>query len=225
VHGEDRLFRTTVETAEAIKVFYNCAISAKIVLANTIMEVCHKTGADCDRVIDALSMATDRVISPKYLRGGMGDGGACHPRDGLAMSWLARRLDLSYDLMGEMMQAREAQTGWLADLAAHYAGLTGLPVVILGKAYKPHSDLTSGSPALLLAQLLDDRGHEPAAHWDPYTDDWGLKAEGPAAVYVIGTRHHDFAFCEFPAGSVVLDPFGFIPDKAGVTVVRVGRKS
>ena len=70
---------TSIDTAEAVKVFYNTVISAKIVIGNTIMEVCHKTGADCDAVIDALSLATDRVVSAKYLRGGMGDGGAMSP--------------------------------------------------------------------------------------------------------------------------------------------------
>jgi hypothetical protein len=28
----------------------------------------------------------------------------------------------------------------------------------------------------------------------------------------------------FPPGSVVIDPFGYIKDSPGVTVVRVGRK-
>ena len=32
-----------------------------------------------------------------YYGGGMGDGGGCHPRDNIAMSWLAKNLDLSYD--------------------------------------------------------------------------------------------------------------------------------
>jgi UDPglucose 6-dehydrogenase len=230
----------SIPSAELAKVAYNTFISAKIVFANTVMEICHKTGADCDDVTGALARATDRVISPRYLSGGMGDGGACHPRDGLAMSWLAERLDLSYDLMGEMTRAREAQAGWLADLTVQYAELTGLPIVILGKAYKPGSDLTAGSPALLLAQLIGPRSPWPAneltggltapgltaprpQQWDPHTDD--CDAPDYRAVYVIGTRHPEFERFEFPAGSVVLDPWGYIPDAQGVTVIRIGRKS
>ena len=166
VHGDDRLHVCDIDTAEAIKIFYNTFISMKIVFANMVMEVCHKTGADCDGVIDGLSKATDRVISPAYLRGGMGDGGACHPRDAIALSWLAGRLDLSYDLMGEIARAREQQTRWLADMALDYSHQTGRPIVIMGEAYKPGSDLTYGSPARLLRHYL--AGAKPSVH-DPHT--------------------------------------------------------
>jgi UDPglucose 6-dehydrogenase len=43
------------------------------------MEICHKKGGNVDNVTNALKMATDRLISPKYLSAGMGDGGGCHP--------------------------------------------------------------------------------------------------------------------------------------------------
>jgi len=219
LHGNDRLYVCDIDTAEAIKVFYNTFISMKIVFANMVMEVCHKTGADCDGVVDALSKATDRVISPAYLRGGMGDGGACHPRDLIALSWLAGRLDLSYDLLGEMATAREKQTRWLADMALDYAGQTGYPIVIMGEAYKPGSDLTYGSPARLLRHYLD--GAKPFVY-DPHTRPGCPNGK---VVAVVATRHPEFTGHEFTPGSVVLDPFGYIPDREGVTVVRIGRKT
>ena len=37
----------------------------------------------------------------------MGDGGGCHPRDNIALSWLARELDLSYDWFESVMIGRE----------------------------------------------------------------------------------------------------------------------
>jgi UDP-glucose 6-dehydrogenase len=67
----------SIKSAELTKVTYNTFISMKIAFANTTMEICHKTGADIDQVIGALSKATQRLISPTYLRGGMGDGGGC----------------------------------------------------------------------------------------------------------------------------------------------------
>lgn len=218
------LFKTSIESAELIKVAYNTVISAKVVIGNTLMEICQKTGADCDQVIDALSLATDRVISPKYLRGGMGDGGACHPRDLIAMSWLAERLDLSYDLLGQMAYAREAQTGWLADLAEQWADQTLLMICILGEAYKPESALTAGSPSRLLAYMLRQRGREVETY-DPYVTGHGRLEPQQARVYVIGTKHAQFATWTFPAGSVLIDPHGYMPDQPGVTVVRVGRKT
>lgn len=211
----------SIPSAELTKVSYNTFISVKIVWANALMEIAHKTGADCDAVVDALTLATDRVVSAKYLRGGMGDGGHCHPRDLIAVSWLAQRLDLSYDLLGEMARAREAQSEWLAQTAREWCEQTGLAPFIIGKAYKPESPLTGGSPALLLAHQL---GCEA---WDPHVDNDGLlhlRSVGQPHVYVIGTRHAEFADYTWPHGSVVLDPWGYIPDRAGVTVVRIGRK-
>jgi len=218
--------RMSIESAELTKVSYNTFLSMKIVWANTLMEICHKTGADCDAVVDALTLATDRVISPKYMRGGMGDGGHCHPRDLIAMSWLAQRLDLSYDLLGDMARAREAQSGWLADLVQQWCDQTGCGPIVLGKAYKPQSPLTGGSPALLLAHQLDD-----APAWDPHVDGqsipggrFGWVFQIPA-VYVVGTRHPEFVDAPYPAGSVVIDPWGYIPDRDGITVIRIGRKT
>jgi UDPglucose 6-dehydrogenase len=154
------LFVTTIKTAELTKVAYNTFIGLKIVFANTMMEICEKTGADVDDLMDALSLATQRVISPAYLRGGMGDGGGCHPRDNIALSWLARELGLSYDLFEALMLARECQTEWLAGLAFEEQNSSSeyKPITLLGKAYKPETNLTVGSPAILLSNIL--------AEWD-----------------------------------------------------------
>jgi UDPglucose 6-dehydrogenase len=211
-----------IESAELAKVAYNVVISTKIVIANALMEICHKTGADCDAVTDALAAATDRVISPKYMRGGMGDGGHCHPRDLIAMSWLAQRLDLSTDVLGYMARAREAQSGWLADLTEQWAQQTGLGITILGKAYKPGSDLTGGSPALLLAHQLRERGLE-VDHKDIHVDGEFDLPHVPR-VYVIATRHEHHRTLAVAPGSVVIDPHGYMPDQPGVTTIRVGRK-
>lgn len=164
-------FVTTIRTAELTKVAYNTFIGLKIAFANTMMEICEKTGADVDDLVDALSLANRRVLSPAYLRGGMGDGGGCHPRDNIALSWLARELDLSYDLFEALMVCREKQTEWLADLIVQEQNMTSefRSVEIMGKAYKPETALTVGSPATLLSNILDERGVEHK-HTDPLAD-------------------------------------------------------
>lgn len=159
-------FVTTIKTAELTKVAYNTFIGLKIAFANTMMELCEKTGADVDDLVDALGSARGRVVSSAYLRGGMGDGGGCHPRDNIALSWLAKEVELSYDLFEALMICREKQTEWLADLIQ---GEGSDEVEILGKAYKPETKLTVGSPATLLANILAERGVE-VIHKDPYVD-------------------------------------------------------
>jgi UDPglucose 6-dehydrogenase len=222
IHNQP-LIVTSIETAEMIKIAYNTFLSTKIVFGNMIMELCHKTGADCDQVVAALAMATKRVISADYLYGGMGDGGACRPRDLVALAWLADRVGLSFDMPGELIRAREAQTRWLADVAIEQAELAELPICLLGKSYKPESDLTNGSPALLLSYQLRELGWEPT-QWDPYTDDLRELNPRRPKVFVIATQHERFASFPFPEGSVIIDPFGYIPAQTGVALIRIGRK-
>jgi UDPglucose 6-dehydrogenase len=216
------LFETDIKTAELIKVAYNTFIGQKIVFANAMMEICHKVGADVDDLAAALGLARDRIISPRYLSGGMGDGGPCHPRDNIALSWLSEEAGLSHDIFEDVMRAREDQTQWLADLIAERAN--GLPIVVLGKAFKPETDLTVGSPALLLANILEERGFE-FDHHDHHIDGGGPPIEGQEpSLFFIATRHPEYPDAEFPSGSVVLDPWGYIPDRDGITVERIGRR-
>ena len=100
----------TWEEIEAMKIFYNTFISNKIALVNMIQDVAHKLGhMDVDKVTQALAKSTKRIVSPAYMKAGMGDGGACHPRDNIALRWLAKELDLGYDMFETIMTAREQQ--------------------------------------------------------------------------------------------------------------------
>jgi UDPglucose 6-dehydrogenase len=208
VVGDAPVVRTSVKNAELIKVSYNTFIGLKIAFANTLMEVCHKTGCDVDEVTGALKMANRRLISPAYLDGGMGDGGGCHPRDNIALSWLARELDLSFDLFGAAMEAREAQAEWLCDLMEQY----DLPKGIVGLEYKPGSRIKTGSAAVLIKNLLEARGHRVHI----------LSFDFRPRVWLVGCQHPHLVNLDFPRGSVVIDPFRYIPDQDGVEVIRLG---
>lgn len=220
IHGKP-FYETTIRAAELIKVAYNTYIGQKIVFANNLMEICHKMGIDVDSVTGALALATDRLISPAYMRGGMGDGGGCHPRDGIAMSWLAKQLNLSYDWSEAVMVAREKQTAWLAGICHHHASKMNLPVVILGTAYKPNTNLTIGSPAILLKNMLAEQNVDVVTY-DPYVDKGSLPPIDKPAVFFIGTKHNDFIDYMFPKGSAVVDPWRFISKQDGVELISVG---
>jgi UDPglucose 6-dehydrogenase len=208
--------RMTIESAELTKVAYNTFISTKLTFVNMLMEVCHQVGADVDSVTGALCKGTDRLLSPKYMTAGMGDGGGCHPRDNIAMSYLARKLNLSCDIFENLMLARQHQAHWLVNLMKQY----DLPKIILGKSFKPETNIVTGSPALLCAELLRRDGFD-CTIWDPHVDADPLELK--KAVYLIGTKHNEFRDFTFPRGSVVLDPHRYIPDAAGVTVIRIGQ--
>lgn len=229
----DRPIRVmSVESAELTKVSYNTYISMKIVFANTLMEICEKTGADVDQVTQALASADQRITSGAYMHGGMGDGGGCHPRDNIAMSHLARQLDLHADPFTFVTDTRTNQSEWLASVVDSWCDLTGMDPVVLGVAYKPESNLTLGSPALLLAHQLK-AGGKNVSIVDPFVnqlmDEFQemRKQEMPTTprVFFIGAKHAAHPSLEFPKGSVVIDPFGYIPDYPGITVIRLGRKA
>jgi UDPglucose 6-dehydrogenase len=220
------IYRTSIENAEAIKVAYNTYISMKIAYANTWMEICHKIpGTDVDQVTGALELATMRIMSPKYLKGGMGDGGGCHPRDNIALSWLARELDLSYDFFESLMIARECQTEWLAELMESFDPPGGEKrlKVILGKSFKMETNITVGSPAILLKNLLQERGHD-VDMYDPHVDVGAPLPPYPASIFFIGTNHPEFVNMKFPEGSIIIDPWRYMPPQPeGVELVSVGR--
>ena len=98
------------EEVESIKIFYNTFISAKLSFVNMIQDVAVKLGnINVDVVTNALAKSTNRITSGKYMKPGMGDGGACHPRDNIALRYLAKNLDLHYDLFSAIMDSREMQ--------------------------------------------------------------------------------------------------------------------
>lgn len=158
---------TKYREAELAKMAYNTFIGLKIAFANTIGELCHRLDIDASSVLNIVRAGRKRITSPAYLSAGMGDGGPCHPRDQIALSWLARRSGLSFDLFSAVMEQREAHTRWLADLVIdkwkdHWKWESEddvlLPkLTILGRAYKPESALETGSAAKLLAEFVGRR--------------------------------------------------------------------
>ena len=220
------LYETTIENAELIKVSYNTLISTKIAFSNTIMELCHKLpNTNVDDVTNALKLANRRLISGSYMDGGMGDGGGCHPRDNIAMSYLSDKLNLSHNWFEHIMQQREKQTEWLVELIIE--NIKNFKVNILGKSFKAESNLTLGSPAILLQNLLKEKNIK-ANIWDPIVDQkfeeyskkysWDKEAQ----LFFIATKHEEFNKFPFYSGSVIIDPWRYISPRNDIKIIRVG---
>ncbi len=145
----------TWEEIESLKVFYNTFISAKVSLVNMVQDVAMRLGnMNSELVCDALANCTRRIMGPAYMKPGMGDGGGCHPRDNIALRDLADRLGLGYDLFDGVMLSREVQARNMAEFLIKF----GLPVVIVGKAYKPLVEYTNGSSSVLVGHYVEDLG-------------------------------------------------------------------
>lgn len=220
----------TWDEAEAIKIFYNTFISAKIGLVNMIQDVAEANGnINVDIVTDALKRATHRITGPKYLTAGMGDAGACHPRDNIALRYLAEKLDLGYDLFHAIMHSRDMQAKRMASKLVNLAHKHQLPVVIHGRAYKPYVPYTIGSYSELVGHFVEELG-EQVAYADPLTGDiWAgqaviLMAHNPAVTYAgtgVEIKPQEFYF-QFEEGSVIVDPWRSIEDIKGCQVIHYG---
>jgi len=213
------LFTVSYETAELAKLVYNTYISAKVTLSNVVQMLAQQTGADAPGVFGILRAAERRVASAAYIGPGLGDGGPCHPRDNIAMSWLARQLGLPTDMFSRVMEARQAYTEWLAEQFIKLAG--DLPLVLLGTAFKPGTDLETGSAAVLLANLLEARGAAVAVIGEPGALGSPLMPAS-AAAFFIGCPEPEFTGYRFPPGSVVVDPWHQVATQDGVSVHRIG---
>jgi UDPglucose 6-dehydrogenase len=222
----------TWDEAEAIKIFYNTFISTKIGLVNMIQDVAMKNGnMNVDVVTDALGNADMRIISKKYLTAGMGDAGPCHPRDNIALRWLAERLDLGYDIFNTVMQAREQQAKNLAEYLAVLSKATGKPIVIHGMAYKPDVDMLDGSYSLLIGSYLNEFGVD-FDFCDPLCG--RLVEDGYKAIVLLAhNRQITYGYTgELPEqqlyykigdGSIIVDPWRrFTTDNNSIQVIHYG---
>ena len=218
----DRSKTMKIESAELTKVAYNTFIGFKIVFANALSEIVQSRGGDVDEVTEALADARYRLMSPKYLSAGMGDGGGCHPRDQIAMSWLASEAGMSFDIFEFIARARDEQTSRQANQILDLSKECNLPILILGKSYKENSPLTIGSPALLLQYYLNQLQAEFNA-WDPWVDGEEFNQTSPVVAF-IASKHEAFKNISLPAGSVVIDPWGFyLSPNNGIKVITPGR--
>jgi len=217
------VFVTTPENAELIKTSYNGFIGLKIGFANALMELAHKLpGCDVDTVADCLSLATGRLASARYLRGGLGDGGGCHPKENAALASLAARLELSFDPFGANMASRDRQNAWLAGVIEDEVRRSALPLWILGTAFKANVASEFGSAALLLMGELERRGLRPRAY-DPLVAGRDAGPPREAAVFVLAAPHDALLGFRPAHGSVVVDPWRRFPPQAGVRIVAIGR--
>lgn len=193
----------TWDEAESIKIFYNTFISTKLALVNMIQDVAETNGnINVDVVTNALKKSTYRIMGPAYMTAALGDAGACHPRDNIALRYLADRLDLGYDLFDAIMKAREVQAERMALRCLKY----GRNITIVGKAYKPCVPYTNGSASMLVGYYIEKHGGN-LNYYDPNTGDHDLR-EDWTQVYLIGYWEPYVENLQFKdPGAVVIDPW------------------
>ena len=191
-----------------------------------------------DVVTNALARSTMRIMSQKYMTAGMGDAGACHPRDNIALRWLAQEYDIGYDIFDTIMHAREIQAKnlakFLVDQSNNYIVGESLPIAIHGKAYKPDVPYCIGSYSTLIGHYVRELGRD-VVYLDPMADDQTdvvaelnrphvvLWAHNRKITYeYTGNQADTQPYCEIPQGSIIVDPWRKLELTGKHTIIRYG---
>lgn len=225
----------TWDECEAIKIFYNTYISAKVGIVNMIQDFAMKIGnINVDVVTNALARSTMRLQGPKYMTAGMGDAGACHPRDNIALRWLAQEYDIGYDLFDTIMHAREVQAKNLALFLVEQAKQHSMSIVIHGKAYKPDVEYCIGSYSTLVGHYVKEAGFN-VRYVDPLADNMDeviKEVNGPTVFLWAHNRKITYeytghqadtqAYCTIPKGSIIVDPWRKLVSTDDVKVIHYG---
>jgi len=169
--------RMSWASAEVAKIALNSFVTTKISFANMLAELCEELpGADVDDVCRALGR--DTRIGPRCLRGGLGYGGPCFPRDSVALASFARILGRP----APIPQAADAvNDGVVARVVAQV--VRRLPrdgrVAVLGLAYKPGTPIVERAHGLAIARALADRRADVVV-WDCMAQDAARAVLGDA---------------------------------------------
>lgn len=147
-----RIQRMNYVNAELTKLSVNTFVTTRISYANMLAQVCETLpGADVDVVTTAIGC--DSRIGQKYLKGALGYGGPCFPRDNIAFSALARSNGVPALLAEATDEMNRRQVPRLAEIVLSHLPKGGVAGV-LGLAYKADTEVIEESQGLGLAQTL-----------------------------------------------------------------------
>lgn len=178
---EAPILHTDRYSAEIIKYAANAFLATKISFINEIANICERTGGNVQEV--AKGIGSDHRISDKFLRAGVGFGGACFPKDTKAIVSTAAEYGYDFKIVDSTVEVNEAQKKTLVNkLRQEMADLEDKKIAVLGLSFKPNTDDMREAPSrTVVKQLLDD-GAEVKAY-DPVAMEEAEKIFGDSIEY------------------------------------------
>jgi len=172
--------RMSWANAELAKISVNTYVTMKITFANMLAALCEQLpGGDVDVVTAAIGL--DTRIGTRYLKGAVGYGGPCFPRDNLALAYLARELGQPATLAEATDAYNRTIVGRLTNKVRSYVPPGGR-VAILGLAYKPDTNVIDEAQGLKLAEALVEAGYRVVVY-DPIALDSAHRVLGERVSY------------------------------------------
>jgi UDPglucose 6-dehydrogenase len=159
------IVRTSVASAEMVKLAANAFLATRISFINEIANVSEAVGADVADV--AYGMGLDRRIGTSYLSPGIGYGGSCFPKDVSFLKLLAGNSGYHFQLVSAVIEVNDLQKRRVVTkLKQRLGNLRRKKIALLGLAFKPNTDDMRQAPSLVLASRLQTEGAVVHA-WDP----------------------------------------------------------
>ncbi len=159
---------TSRRSAELIKYAGNAFLATKIMFINEMADLCEKVGANVQDV--SRGIGSDNRIGPKFLNAGPGYGGSCFPKDTLALLKTAEDYESPIRIVEAVVKANDHRKRAMGRKVIEAIGgpdaARGKRVALLGLTFKPNTDDMRDSPAIAIAQALQDAGVEVTAY-DP----------------------------------------------------------
>jgi UDPglucose 6-dehydrogenase len=159
------IYWTDPNSAELIKHVSNAALAQKISFINLVAQLCSRTGADVQKVADAVG--ADKRIGRPFLDAGLGYGGSCFPKDLAALRHVLRTSGIQDDMLRAVHDVNESMPGYYVGLVEGALGsLEGKTLGIWGLAFKPNTDDMREARAVPIIRMLHERGASLKAY-DP----------------------------------------------------------
>ncbi len=151
------IIHTNLNSAELIKHASNSFLAMKISFANLAAQICEKANADIKTVMEGVGM--DKRIGKEFLNAGLGYGGFCFPKDLDAFISVLKKHKVNASLLEAVSEINEKQREHVSKMAEEMLGtIKDKTIGVLGLSFKPNTDDTRLSPALMLAQDLQKKG-------------------------------------------------------------------
>ncbi len=163
--NETPIVFTSRETSELIKYASNAFLATKITFINEMANLCEKVGGDVQDV--ARGMGLDGRIGNKFLHAGPGYGGACFPKDTLALLKTSQEYDVPTRIVEAVVAVNAARKQEMAEkIERAFGGVSGKTVAVLGLTFKPNTDDMRDAPSLVIVPYLQGKGARIQAY-DP----------------------------------------------------------
>lgn len=156
---KERVVRTSIPSAELIKVTANSFLAMKISFANAIARVADKTGANVNEVMTGIG--ADPRIGRDFLYAGLGWGGGCFPKDVKGLIKNAKDVGFDFNLLKEVENINEEQVEYVSEKAQKIFNkeTKNKTVSVLGLSFKPGTNDIRVSPSIRLVRELSNYFH------------------------------------------------------------------